>query len=171
MPIFSPQSIVATGAECRRLLDERGLDGPIVDLAASPVVVPPVSLPRRIREIGARGDEARDTGYASAGFIPLLIAERAYHLRIAYQGNTPEDFRDQQHDLSEMLCVGFFGPWLEYVVCQPQHPMAGRWRDQWHYRVFMKPDWKTPLGRRPIPGHMTWEERRARLAASKRHHA
>lgn len=177
--IISPPNIIATGAKLRLLLDERGEACPTVDVSLATPVLPDVSRPKLIREIMAEAAVARDVGYFTGGIVPFPRAERALHLRVAYldveMGPLPDEqaaeqvYRPHEHDISDMLIAGFFGEGLvRDVLAAPQHNLRGRRADRWHYRLFVGPDWKTPVAAFPANGFLTWEERRRYVERMKR---
>lgn len=155
------EAFIATGAHWRQAIAE----APPVDLAA-PIhrITIPGRCIRSIPSVGCSAIITRDTGYFTGGFFPLVAAERALHLHLAFTDPMTGDWREHDHDAAGWLCQGVFGAFLPLVQCQAQDTAVGRQRNAVHYRLVVAPDWTTPIQGVSLPRHATWEQRTASIA-------
>ncbi len=155
------EAYIATGAHWRQEIAEASP----VDLAA-PIhrITIPARCIRSIPSIGCKAIFTRDMGYFSGGHFPLVAAERALHLHLAFTDPFTGSWREHDHEAAGWLCEGAFGPFLPMVQCQAQDTTVGRQRNAVHYRLFVGPDWTTPIEGLQAPRHATWEQRTASIA-------
>lgn len=88
-----------------------------------------------------------DVAMHSSGWWKNPDYERCEHLSVSFlardNSRTP---LPQDHKMARLFCLCFFGAercrmlWVE-----PPYSAEGRTRDVYHYRLFMEPDWRTPL--------------------------
>lgn len=164
LAVIDPEATRATGRHWREVVD---MAEP-VDVA-SPKPLIPARCIRSVPAIRAEAVVTRDVGHVRAGLTPILGADRAIHLSLAFRDGLSERWAPHDHDAAALLCEGVFGPWLPFVLVKRHDPDRGReGRDAWHYRVFVSEDWARPLPDVRPEGHVPWLEHRAALDARRR---
>jgi hypothetical protein len=89
----------------------------------------------------------RDFGMHGIGWWKNPDYERCYHLSLSFQGRSGarHELLDQDHKRSKAWCEFFFGDNTRYLWVEPPYSAHGHAHDIWHYRLFMAPDWRTPI--------------------------
>jgi len=86
----------------------------------------------------------RDEGMHSSGWWKNPDYERCEHLSLAFF--VPGEAVQHDHARARLWCLGFFGAdRLRYLWVEPPYTDKGKTRDVYHYRLFLTPDWRTPV--------------------------
>lgn len=92
----------------------------------------------------------RDIGMHSSGWLKNPDFEFCRHLSVSFfdpvallRGQDIPAPRDKKIT-AEWLGL-FFGPDQDKIWCEPPYSEYGKSREVWHYRLFMAPDFKTPI--------------------------
>ena len=94
---------------------------------------------------------SRDNTMHSSGWWKNPDYERCEHLSVSFWQFSKRWMKErpplpQNHKLARLWCLAFFGAercrmlWVE-----PPYSEHGRVADIYHYRLFMAPDWRTPI--------------------------
>lgn len=100
-----------------------------------------------ILPLGVLARFTRDSGMHSSGWWKNPDYERCYHLSLSFHDpESGQSIGQKQANLSrEMVYATFGGDRARMLWCEPPFSDDGKRLAVWHYRLFMEPDWKTPL--------------------------
>lgn len=87
----------------------------------------------------------RDTGHHACGWWKNPDYDNCFHLSLS--------FRDPETGAYDSRNLKLTGEWLNYfygdhkslIWVEPPYSEQGKQSDTYHYRLFVHPDWKTPL--------------------------
>jgi hypothetical protein len=140
-------------------------EAPVLDIRI-PGVRPTQKTRHRVPTFSLHAIMTRDEGYFTHPdrILPDEAWERCFHLSLSYGAGHGWQ---QRHDVTQAICEGAFGMWLQEVWVQPPGPGGDAQHDRFRFRLFVAPGWQMPIGpkilRRP-PTYIRWSEYRAALA-------
>lgn len=86
----------------------------------------------------------RDDGMYDSGWWKNSEYARCEHLSLSFQELNGRPI-DQQHDRARAWASAFFGENTRKLWIEPPFSEHGKRADVYHYRLFMAPDWRTPI--------------------------
>lgn len=87
----------------------------------------------------------RDEGMHACGWWKNPDYERCEHLSLAFF-YPPHIARPHDHERARLWCLAFFGPErVRLLWIEPPFSPLGKERDVYHYRLFLRPDWRSPV--------------------------
>lgn len=87
----------------------------------------------------------RDIGHHTGGWWKNPDYERCEHLSLSFYDRESHESAPQDYARAKLWCKAFFGDWCRLLWVEPPHSEQGKRPDAYHYRLFMRDDWKTPL--------------------------
>jgi hypothetical protein len=117
----------------------------------------------------------RDTGHHSGGWWKNPDYESCFHLSLSFREPTTGRPRERDAGLTEDWLGLFFGDNRRLIWAESPFSAAGKSRDVWHYRLFVRPDWTTAILPRgevytrqfTERGWSSWSDVQAALAAER----
>jgi len=88
----------------------------------------------------------RDQGPHSHGWWKNPDYERCFHLSLSFKDPVTGQHRGERDAILTKVWLDLiYGSNQKYIWCEPPVGKDGKRLIVWHYRLFMQPDWKTPL--------------------------
>lgn len=87
----------------------------------------------------------RDEWHHNCGWWKNPDYERCEHLSLSFLDMETGAALQQDNRRAHAWCRAFFGDRARMLWVEPPAYQEGRSRDVFHYRLFMQPDWRTPL--------------------------
>lgn len=137
------QTMEEVAADMRRVANYGGIYTGFVKTRADEKYI---SRCRRIlREHGCVLLFTRDGGMHSCGWWKNPDYEHCLHLSISFFDPETGQPAPHDHDAAKRWIRIFFDGMTNYVWSEPPFSPDGKRKDVWHYRVFVGPDFRTPL--------------------------
>jgi hypothetical protein len=98
-------------------------------------------------ELGARVIFTRDDGMHACGWWKNPDYARCEHVSLSFMAWDGDRLYTQPHDhqRAALWCRAFFGDKRRLLWIEPPYSQSGRFADVYHYRLFLEPDWRTPV--------------------------
>lgn len=96
-------------------------------------------------ELSTRLIFTRDCGMHTSGWWKNPDYERCEHLSLSFVDTTIGEIAPQDKRLAREWCTLFFGDSTRLLWVEAPYSAQGKRHDTWHYRLFLAPDWKTPI--------------------------
>ena len=120
---------------------------------------------KRMPPLGIIGQFTRDAGMFRSGYMLSGSFERCFTLALRF-GRPEANLVPRPYDHAAALacCLGAFGDDLDFVWVEPPATDSARRVGLHVYRLFVGPDWATPVtGTPPTGGYVPWPEWRLRV--------
>jgi hypothetical protein len=87
----------------------------------------------------------RDEGHHASGWWKNPDYERCWHLSVSQREAPTMEARPRVSSVHHAWVTAFFGDDARSIWTEPPYSAEGKQFDVWHYRLFVRPDWKTAL--------------------------
>lgn len=95
---------------------------------------------------GSKIGFTRDFGHHTSGWWKNPDYERCFHLSLSFHDpESGEPLGDRDTKLTQEWIDLFYGDNKRLIWAEPPYSEYGKALATWHYRLFMNPDWQTPL--------------------------